>query len=311
MTLVDKTAAARRTTAPKNAAVTTVGGVRTRIIECPGAAPTVLLLHGFSDSADGWRAVIERLARAGHRAVALDLPYFGRAGRPTSQAVLPVLDDFVAAALRQYDTGHGVVLVGNSLGGLAALRAAQRPGLPVSAAVAIGPAGLCIPRWMKLVGRTRQLTDRLLHLSVPPVIRGTVSGPALISAGFAAAVASGRIPPAARAQYASHWGPGDLRRQLLLGGQTITELIGAVLLDSTPFAVPVTLVWGTRDWISPPRAVKAIKKAHPQVAVRLIRGSGHCPQYDQPDMVTEIIAGTIAATRQRCTAAPTRQERSS
>jgi len=183
----------------KKAAVVTVGGVRTRIIECTGTGPTVLLLHGFSDSAYGWRAVLDLLANAGHRAVALDLPYFGRAGRPSSGMFFSVLDDFVASALLQYDNGDGVVLVGNSVGGLAALHAAQNRELPIAAVVAIGPAGLCVPSWMKLVRFTRPVTDWLLQLDIPPVLRGTVTGPALISAGFAGAVASGRLTPTARA----------------------------------------------------------------------------------------------------------------
>jgi pimeloyl-ACP methyl ester carboxylesterase len=291
----------------KKAAVATVGGVRTRVIERSGAGPTVLLLHGFSDSADGWRDVINLLADAGRHTVALDLPYFGRAARPASDEVLPVLDDFVSAAVHQYGAGNGVVLVGNSVGGLAALRAAQQPGQAISAVVAIGAAGLCVPWWMKLVSRTRPVTDRLLRLPIPPVVRGTVSAPSLISAGFAAAVASGRLTPTARAQYASHWGPGDLRRQLLLGGQTITELIRTGVLDRAPFGIPVTLVWGTNDWICSPRAAKALQNTHPEITVRLIQGSGHCPQYDQPGVVAEIITAATAAARDH-DAAPTLQE---
>ncbi|MGH3951813.1 MAG: alpha/beta fold hydrolase [Pseudonocardiaceae bacterium] len=288
----------------RRVAAVTVAGVRTRVIECAGAGPTVLLLHGFTDSADGWRAVMEPLAAAGHRVVALDLPYFVRAERPTPVAFLPAIDEFVAAASRQYDSGEGVVLVGNSVAGLTALRAAQQPGLPLAGVVAIGPAGLCTPWWMKLLSRIRPLTDRLLRLPIPPVMRGT--GPALISAGFAAAVAPGRLDARARAQYASHWGPGDLRRQLVLGTQTITELTGPDVLGPASFVAPVTLVWGTRDWICPPRVARAT--AHDRdVAVQLIPGAGHCPQYDQPRVVADI----IATARRHARAPSTNQEWSS
>jgi pimeloyl-ACP methyl ester carboxylesterase len=310
MTTADQAPSIRRKSSVQKAAAVTVGGIRTRIIESTGIGPTVLLLHGFSDSADGWRGVLELLANAGHRTVALDLPYFGRAGRPTSDVFLPVLDEFVAAAVRQYDDGEGVVLVGNSVGGLAALRAAQQSALAVSAVIAIGPVGLYIPFWMKLVRSARPLSDRLLRLRTPPMIRGTVTGPTLISAGFARAVASGRLTPTARAQYASHWGPGDLRRQLLLGGQTITELTTANVLSPAPFAVPVTLVWGTNDWICPPRAAKAQRKTRPEISVQLIAAAGHCPQYDQPHAVADIIADSVAAVRLHDTAPSTPQERS-
>jgi pimeloyl-ACP methyl ester carboxylesterase len=304
-------ARSHRGTSARKAAIATVGGVRTRIIECAGTGPTVLLLHGFSDSADGWRAVIDALSKRGRRAVALDLPYFGRASRPTSEMFFPVIDDFVAAALNEYDTGERVVAVGNSIGGLAVLRATQNPSLPIAAAVAIGPAGMCVPWWMRLIRRTRPVNDRLLGLvdsQRATVVRGTVIGPALITTGFARAVACGQLSPAARSQYASHWGPGDLRRQLRLGGQAIAELTDNAVLVSTPFRAPVTLAWGTRDWICPPHAAAVVQKAHPEVTVRFIRDAGHCPQYNQPGLVADIIDDAVTAVRPQPSHRPNRQE---
>jgi pimeloyl-ACP methyl ester carboxylesterase len=288
------TAASGRPSALKKSAGATVNGVRTRTLECAGSGPTVLLLHGFSDSADSWRDVIQLLADVGRRAVAVDLPYFGRAERPAHDSVLDTLDDFVAAAIRQYDTGDGVVLVGNSIGGLIALRAAQGRRPPLLAAVAICPVGLSTPWWMKVVNRTRPITDRLIALPAPNIVRGTVTGPAIIATAFARAVARGRLTPTAKAQYASHWGPGDLRRQLILGGRTIAELVNADVVDLTSFSVPVTLAWGDKDWICPPRATATLRRVRPDVDVRWIRGSGHCPQYDRPDAVTEIILDVVS-----------------
>ena len=54
-----------------------LAGTRTRALELEGDGPPVLLLHGYADSADTWRAVLDRLARAGRRALAVDLPGFG------------------------------------------------------------------------------------------------------------------------------------------------------------------------------------------------------------------------------------------
>ena len=49
----------------------------TRVLEIEGDGSPVLLLHGFGDSADTWRMVLDRLSRAGRRAMAIDLPGFG------------------------------------------------------------------------------------------------------------------------------------------------------------------------------------------------------------------------------------------
>ena len=49
-----------------------------------GEGPAVVMLHGFGDTADCWRRVVPRLARD-NRAIALDIPPFGRSQRPRAQ----------------------------------------------------------------------------------------------------------------------------------------------------------------------------------------------------------------------------------
>jgi pimeloyl-ACP methyl ester carboxylesterase len=56
-----------------------LGGSQTRALELDGEGPPVLLLHGFGDSADTWRLVLDRLRKRGQAAVALDMPGFGAA----------------------------------------------------------------------------------------------------------------------------------------------------------------------------------------------------------------------------------------
>jgi pimeloyl-ACP methyl ester carboxylesterase len=56
----------------------TYAGFQTRELVVTGRGPTVLLLHGFGDSADTWRPVLTLLAEAGQAAIAVDLPGFGK-----------------------------------------------------------------------------------------------------------------------------------------------------------------------------------------------------------------------------------------
>src|SRR5688500_15045984 len=98
-----------------------LGGFGTRALELDTDtdADGLLLLHGWSDSADTWRPLLGRLARSGRAATAVDLPGFGAADRLDREAgVLEQLDRFVAAAIRdrsERSGGRGVVVVGNSL----------------------------------------------------------------------------------------------------------------------------------------------------------------------------------------------------
>jgi len=58
-----------------------LAGFETRALELEGSGPPLVLLHGFADSADTWRTLLDRLGRADRRAVAVDLPGFGTADR--------------------------------------------------------------------------------------------------------------------------------------------------------------------------------------------------------------------------------------
>lgn len=98
-------------------------GVGTRMLSVPGRGTPIVLLHGYADSADTWRGVLTRLAAAGRRAVAVDLPGFGQVDPRRSGAMVPQFDTFADAVLA--DTGPAV-LVGNSLGAATAVRAAAR-----------------------------------------------------------------------------------------------------------------------------------------------------------------------------------------
>ena len=111
-----------------------------------------MLLHGFSDSADTWRLVLDRLGRREQRALALDLPGFATASPlEGGRGVLDQLDAFTEAAIRQ--AGEGAFVAGNSLGGVCALRAAQREDLSLRGVVPIAPAGLDMPFWFGLIER--------------------------------------------------------------------------------------------------------------------------------------------------------------
>jgi pimeloyl-ACP methyl ester carboxylesterase len=87
----------------------------------PGTAPTLLLLHGLTDSADGWADALERW-KDGYAIVTVDQRGHGGSPRFTPQQLAAhpgeqMVDDAVAL-LEQLDRP---VVVGHSLGGAVAL----------------------------------------------------------------------------------------------------------------------------------------------------------------------------------------------
>src|SRR4051794_19721494 len=92
-------------------------GLRTRVLEVGGSArragrARLVLLHGYCDSADTWRPVLAELAEAGISAIAVDLPGFGDAEPLRTGAMLPQLDLFVEAVLKEQSKRGKVVLAG-------------------------------------------------------------------------------------------------------------------------------------------------------------------------------------------------------
>ncbi|MHB1487268.1 MAG: alpha/beta fold hydrolase [Acidimicrobiales bacterium] len=62
--------------------LTVANGIRIHLVEA-GTGPMVLLVHGFPESWYSWRHQLPVLARAGYRAVAIDVRGYGQSSKPT------------------------------------------------------------------------------------------------------------------------------------------------------------------------------------------------------------------------------------
>ncbi|WP_084037051.1 alpha/beta fold hydrolase [Haloechinothrix halophila] len=183
----------------------TFAGVRTRVLTVGPAAsqrartgkvrrkralpprPRFVLFHGYCDSADTWTALLHQLAAEGHSAVAIDLPGFGDADELRDGPILPQLDAFVSAVVKDQAAHGEVVLVGNSLGGTVSLRAAQNRWLPIAGVTSIAAPGFS-DTWLVRTIRKYPLPLRVyasLPLPVPGKVIRTVADnviPRLLSA---------------------------------------------------------------------------------------------------------------------------------
>ncbi len=261
-----------------------LAGHETRALELEGAGPPLLLLHGFADSADTWRRVLDRLARSGRRALAVDLPGFAAAGRLRSGAVLPQLDAFAAAAVAQL--GEPPVVVGNSLGGCVALRLGERADVELAGIVPVAPAGLDMPRWFSVIERD-PFVRSLLRSPVPLpewVIRRAV-GEAYRQLAFA------RPRAIAREAVDSFTGHHRDRRAIARYLDTGRRLLGELdfPFDLAAVRCPVLLVWGDRDRMVPHRGSRHIIEALPETTYELFEGCGHCPQVEEPDRFVRLL----------------------
>jgi pimeloyl-ACP methyl ester carboxylesterase len=272
-----------------------VDGFQTRVLELEGDGPGLILFHGFGDSADTWRPLLDVLARANQRAVAVDLPGFGVASRLAPEPILPQLDAFAAGLVErvQAEAGAPVIVCGNSLGGVVSLRAGQRPDLPIAGVVPIAPAGLDMPRWFELIDRD-PLVRTVLALPVPIPRQALALAVGETFKRLAFARPSTTDPRIIAAMTAHHPDRESVRRLLATGRRLLPELQDCFELAA--IKPPVLLIWGTRDRMVNHSGAKVVSAALPDTEVVLLEGCGHCPQLEETERVAELLLAFAGET---------------
>jgi pimeloyl-ACP methyl ester carboxylesterase len=268
-----------------------VHDVDTRVLELEGNGPTLVLLHGWGDSADTWRPLMDRLGRVDRAAVAVDMPGFGTASRLGPGAMLPQLDAFGGELVERVadESGGPVVVAGNSLGGVVALRLAERADLPLEGVVPIAPAGLDMPRWFEIIDRDPVVRTILsLPVPIPPQVIERAVGEVYRRLAFSRpGIADGNVV----SMFASHHRDRERARRLLESGRRLLPELSSPPFEFARVQVPVLLVWGTVDRMVSHRGAQRLLEGLPDTQVELLEGIGHCPQLEATDRLLELLLG--------------------
>ncbi len=257
-----------------------VEGLLTRHLTA-GEGPPLVLLHALGESALDWRWVLPALART-HRVYAPDLPGFGDSAKPASDYSPAFFARFVTAYLDELGAERAAV-VGNSLGGLAALRLALLEPERVSTLGLIDSAGL---------GRAVSYALRL------PTFPGY--GDLAIAWSRTPFGAAQRAWLRARLLFARpHLAPNEWmreqRRLTLLPGFLEAELAALraqaglggqreVLLDRlSRLDIPTLVVWGASDRVFPSSQAREAAARLQEGSLELIPNCGHLPHVEHPD----------------------------
>lgn len=245
-----------------------------------GNGRPLVLLHGIGMSHAAWKAVVPHLS-ASRRVIAFDTAGFGRTPA-LSEGTPPTIANLVDAlerSIRDLRIDLPVDVAGNSLGGSMALEVARR-GIARSV-VAISPAGLWRTRGALHVpyvfGALRFMARHFLHLS-----KASLRAPWMRELMLAVPLSSGsRRMPAS-----------DALRALddLAASPAFEETFDRTRapFSARDIAVPVTVVFGERDWILPSGSQwRLALPAH----TRWIRQPrwGHVPMWVDPVGVARLI----------------------
>ena len=252
-------------------------GLKVRVVDTGGAAPTVVLIHGLANSIEIWDRVLPRLA-ARFRVVAFDLPGFGESDRPDAAYDAAFFADQLTAVLDALQIGRAH-LVGSSLGASVIVRFSCTGLDRIDKAVLAAPGGF---------GRE---THPLMRLPALPLIGYQLARPTRLNNTLTIRLAMhdqrNATPDLIDLVDGFAKRPGG-HRAFARSLQTGVGLFG--IKDREAFAQlarqfdrPALVVWGKQDRVFPVAQSERAVAVLPRAERLVIDRCGHYPQWEQPD----------------------------
>ncbi|MGU3432374.1 alpha/beta fold hydrolase [Actinomycetes bacterium M1A6_2h] len=255
-----------------------------------GTGDTLILVHGVVHRRQAWNPVLDLLTPY-RRVITVDLPGHGESDDLDvfGAARLAAFVDGLAELIRDIGPADGRVHVaGNSLGGYLSLCLAARG--DVATATALSPAGF----WNSPASQARTLAKfgalraaaGALGKNAPTAFRSRlVRYPSL-------------VPFFAHPSRISY-DAAVVDLQSLLTNTTLAGGVDAPFvlppLEYPP--VPVTVAWGTRDFILPHRNRRNVLRHFPHARLISVPGVGHVPMSDNPELIASILlAGSTVSS---------------
>jgi pimeloyl-ACP methyl ester carboxylesterase len=257
-----------------------------------GEGPPLVLLHGAGDNALDWRWVMPTLA-ATHRVYAPDLPGSPDSARPAAEYSPAFFERFVASFVDALGIGRAT-FVGNSLGGLVALRLVLSEPARVTALVLVDSAGLgyavnpaftavnvpglgeaAMPFWRTPLGAYQRAWGRTALLFARP---------------------PGSVPREWLAEQCRlAQSPGYLEAHLTVLRALVRPLgQREMLVDRLPsLEVPTLVVWGARDRVFPESHAREAVVRLREGSLAVIPGCGHMPHVECPDRFLAALDGFL------------------
>ena len=235
--------------------------------EFDATLPTVVLLHGAGFDHTTWALHSRWFAHHGFGLLAPDLPGHGRSmGKPL--ASITEMADWVATLLDAAGATKAK-LVGHSMGSLIALETAARHPARVSSLSLIGTAA------------TMTVGPDLLK-AAEANDRAAIDMVSIWGLGFQAEL-GGSLAPGLWMHSGAQRVLEQCRPGVLYNDLAACNAYQGALAAAAKVAVPVTLILGERDMMTPAKAGKALAAALPNAHTVVLPGAGHMMMVERPD----------------------------
>jgi pimeloyl-ACP methyl ester carboxylesterase len=268
-----------------------------RAFRIAGSGPALLMIHGIGDNSTTWNTVQAKLAQR-FTVIAPDLLGHGQSDKPRADYSVAAYANGMRDLLSVLDIER-VTIVGHSLGGGVAMQFAYQFPHLVDRLVLVGAGG--VTKDVNVVFRLASLpigSEALAVLRLPLVL------PAVQLAGRLAGLAIGStdlgrdlpnvlrilddLPePTASAAFSR-----TLRAVVDWRGQIVTMLDRCYLTE----AIPVQIIWGSRDVVVPVRHAHMAHAAMPGSRLEIFQRSGHFPFHDDPARFIDVVQRFIDTT---------------
>lgn len=262
-----------------------VRGAWLRVHEDDGAAHAeaapVVFVHGYGSRLESWKLVQPLVAADGRRTVSFDQRGFGMSERPDG-AYGPAAHAADLVALLDALHIERAVLVGHSYGAGVVLRAALEHPERVVGIVLVSPFAL-----------DEQITSTLAWARVP------VLGEYLFTTSYRDFPGEKYLTAFAandRGRFVSVAALDEVQAIQAREGSAYAALATVRGMDYASvedryasLAVPVTIVWGERDRITPIRTAPLFAQKLPRARLVRVPACGHMPPWERPDAVVDAI----------------------
>lgn len=256
-------------------------------VEIQGTSPAevVVFVHGLTTPSPVWGDLPKRVRAEGYLTVVYDLYGRGWSDRPWVDYDLDLFDHQLEALLRKSGLEGRVHLVGLSMGGIIASEFTLRRPSRVASLTLLAPAGFEVA------------TPPGAGLLTAPLVGDylmQVLGNRVLISGIARSVHDKSLAPKLEARFRPQLEYAGYKRALL------STLRHMPLSDFTTryaelgrVGVPVQVIWGRQDEVTPIAGAAKAATLLPAAAVREIEGAGHLVHYEKPDEVAAAVLGFL------------------
>jgi len=273
-----------------------IHGRRLAYREAGGDGPTVLLVHGITNSSRTWTPVTQGLADRGLHVLAPDLPGHGDSQRQRGDHSLGAHASILRDFLSVLDMER-VTILGHSLGGGVVMQFSYQFPEAVERMVLVSSGGL---------GREVSLAIRAATLPFAEQVIGIgASGPVTRAAGLVGG-ALGRVGLKPGGDFEeimeglSSLSDRERREAFVRTARSVITPRGqrVAATDKLYLAadLPTLLVAGARDSVIPAEHSRAAAELAPGSRLEIFEESGHFPHLDEPDRFADLVADFIRDT---------------